>query len=206
MVSSATPPPAAVEPAPRAAGRPRDPRIDDAVLAATVELLQEVGYARLSIAAVAARAGTHKPAIYRRWSTKAQLVHEAAFPDEGEQFVPDTGDLRQDLTSMVRGAVELFARPVVRAAVPGLLAELAADPDLNAQLLERLSAQVWGAMADRFAAATERGELRPGVDPAVVLELVGGAALLGLLTRPPGALDELWTRTTVSILMEGIAR
>ena len=83
MMSS---PPALHRPAPvptAPAGRPRDQRIDDAVLAATAELLQEVGYAGLSIAAVAARAGTHKPAIYRRWPTKAQLVHEAAFPDEG---------------------------------------------------------------------------------------------------------------------------
>ena len=86
---------------------------------------------------------------------------------------------------MVRGAVELFARPVVRAAVPGLLAEFAADPDLHAQLLERFSDQVWGAMRDRVAAATDRGELRPGIDPSVVLELVGGAALLALADPGP---------------------
>lgn len=189
----------------RSAGRPRDQRIDDAVLAATAELLQEVGYARMSIAAVAARAGTHKPAIYRRWSTKAQLVHEAAFPDDGDRFIPDTGDLRADLTSMVRGAIELFSRPVVRGALPGLLAEFAADPDLHAQLLERLSDQVWGAIGQRFAAATERGELRPGVDASVVLELVGGSALLALMTRSPDALDDGWIRSTVSVLMEGIA-
>ena len=189
----------------RAAGRPRDQRIDDAVLAATAELLEEVGYARLSIAAVANRAGTHKPAIYRRWPSKAQLVHEAAFPDDGTAFIPDTGDLRDDLTSMVRGAVELFARPVVRAAVPGLLAEFATDPDLHGRLLERVSDQVWGAMRDRVAIATDRGELRPGVDSSVVLELVGGAALMALLTRAPDDLAEPWVQSTVSVLMEGIA-
>jgi AcrR family transcriptional regulator len=189
----------------RPVGRPRDQRIDDAVLAATADLLQEVGYTRLSIAAVAARAGTHKPAVYRRWPTKAQLVHEAAFPDEGQRVIPDTGDLRADLTSIVRGAIELFSRPVVRAAVPGLLAEFAADPDLHVQLLERLSDQVWGAIDERFAAATDRGELRLGVDPSIVLELVGGSALLALLTRSPEALDDGWIESTVSVLMEGIA-
>ncbi len=176
------------------------------MLAATVELLEEVGYARLSIAAVAVRAGIHKPAIYRRWSSKAELVHEAAFPDERDDgFIPDSGDLREDLTSMVRGAVELFARPAVRAAVPGLLAEFAADPDLHGRLLSRLSLQVWGAMAERIAAATDRGELRAGVDPSAVLELVGGAALMALLTRPSDSLDEHWVDVTVSILMEGMA-
>jgi AcrR family transcriptional regulator len=44
-------------------GRPRDPRIDDAVLQATVELLDEVGYLQLTIGAIAERAGTNKPAI-----------------------------------------------------------------------------------------------------------------------------------------------
>ncbi len=207
MVSSSTSPDPDSDPGPlpRSAGRPRDQRIDDAVLTATAELLEEVGYNRLSMAAVAARAGTHKPAIYRRWPTKAQLVHEAAFPDDGERFIPDTGDLRADLTSIVRAAIELFSRPVVRAAVPGLLAEFAMDPDLHAQLLERLSDRVWGAIGDRFASATERGELRAGVDASVVLELVGGSALLALLTRPADTLDDNWIRSIVSVLMEGIS-
>ncbi len=175
------------------------------MLAATAELLIEVGYTKLSIAGVATRAGTHKPAIYRRWATKAQLVHEAAFPGGEVATIPDTGDLLADLTVIVGGAVELFARPVVRAALPGLLAEFTADPDVHLRLLERLSDQVWGAIGDRFAVAAERGEVRPGIDSAVVLELVGGAALLALMTRSPNALDERWIRSTVSVLMEGIA-
>ncbi|WP_141631619.1 helix-turn-helix domain-containing protein, partial [Mycobacterium avium] len=48
-------------------GRPRDPRIDAAVLRATVELLAETGYPGLLVSAIAQRAGTSKPAIYRRW-------------------------------------------------------------------------------------------------------------------------------------------
>ena len=61
-------------------GRPRDPRIDGAVLRATVELLSETGYPGLLVSAIAERAGTSKPAIYRRWPSKAHLVHEAVFP------------------------------------------------------------------------------------------------------------------------------
>jgi AcrR family transcriptional regulator len=186
-------------------GRPRDRRIDAAVLRATVELLEEVGYARLSIAAVAARAATTKPAVYRRWPSKAWLVHEAAFPTEDATLVPETDDLAADLAAMVRGAVDLFSRPVVRVALPGLLAELASDPELHAGLQARLSDQVWGAMRRRVAAATARGALRPGVDASAVLEVVAGAALVALLVRPPGELDERWVRATVEILMKGIA-
>ena len=60
-------------------GRPRDARIDAAALDAAAALLLEVGYADLTLAAVAARAGTSRPAVYRRWPTKAHLVHEAVF-------------------------------------------------------------------------------------------------------------------------------
>src|SRR5689334_9907 len=87
-------------------GRPRDRRIDRAVLAATADLLVEAGYADLTIAAVAERAGTTKPAIYRRWRGKAHLVHEAAFPATGDRVsVPQTGRLEDDLRTMVRNSV-----------------------------------------------------------------------------------------------------
>ena len=72
-------------------GRPRDPRIDDAVLGATVDLLGETGYADLSVDAIARHAGTSKPAIYRRWPSKAHLVHEAVFPIGEATALPDTG-------------------------------------------------------------------------------------------------------------------
>ncbi|PRC48317.1 TetR family transcriptional regulator, partial [Mycobacterium sp. ITM-2017-0098] len=61
-------------------GRPRNRGIDEAVLRATVELIGQSSYAELSLDAIAARAGTSKPAIYRRWRGKAHLVHEAVFP------------------------------------------------------------------------------------------------------------------------------
>src|ERR1700745_3279406 len=89
-------------------GRPRDPRIDTAVLRATVDLLGETGYAELSVDAIARRAGTSKPAIYRRWPSKAHLVHEAVFPiDEGTEL-PDTGSLADDVREMVRRSAEVL--------------------------------------------------------------------------------------------------
>lgn len=54
------------------AGRQRDPRIDSAILSATAELLVQIGYSNLSLAAVAERAGTTKSALYRRWSEQGR--------------------------------------------------------------------------------------------------------------------------------------
>src|SRR5690242_12376532 len=83
-------------------GRPRDPRIDGAVLRATIELLAETGYPGLLVSAIAERAGTSKPAIYRRWPSKAHLVHEAVFPIGAGTAIPDQGSTPQGLREMVR--------------------------------------------------------------------------------------------------------
>ena len=80
-------------------GRPRDARIDSAVLDAAAELLAEVGYADLTVAAIADRAGTSRPAVYRRWPTMAHLVHEAAFRDSVTREPPRTGVLDDDSAS-----------------------------------------------------------------------------------------------------------
>ena len=82
-------------PSEQKAGRPRDARLDEAILKATVELLEEHGYFDVSLAAIAQRAVTTTPAIYRRWSSKADLVVQAVFRIEGDDVVADTGDLAQ---------------------------------------------------------------------------------------------------------------
>src|SRR4051794_14879902 len=61
-------------------GRPRDPRVEDAVRVATLELLVEEGYQATSIQAIARRAGVSAPTIYRRWANKAELIEEVVFP------------------------------------------------------------------------------------------------------------------------------
>ena len=86
---------------PSAAGRPRDPRIDAAILRATTDLLVEIGYSNLTMAAVAERAGTTKTALYRRWSSKADLVHEAAFPVAPTALTVPAGDIAADVHASI---------------------------------------------------------------------------------------------------------
>lgn len=121
------------------AGRPRDPRIDAAILAATADLLVQIGYSNLTLAAVAERAGTTKTALYRRWSSKAELVHEAAFPVAPTALVSPAGDMAADLQAMIAAARDVFTTPVVRAALPGLVADMSADAELNARVMSRFA-------------------------------------------------------------------
>jgi AcrR family transcriptional regulator len=184
-------------------GRPRDPRIDSAVLRSTVELLGETGYADLSVDAIARRAGTSKPAIYRRWPSKAHLVHEAVFPLSDATELPDTGSLAGDVHEMVRRTVAVLTTPAARAALPGLVGEMAADLTLHAVLLERFGDILARGLADRLDAAVARGEVRPDVTAADLVEAIAGPTFLALLTRG-AALDDAWAERSAALITRGI--
>ena len=184
-------------------GRPRDLRIVDAVLRATVELLGKSGYADLSVDAIARRAGTSKPAIYRRWPSKAHLVHEAAFPINEATELPDTGSLAGDVREMVRRSAGVLTTPAARAALPGIVAEVATDPTLHAKLLERFGDILASGLTDRLDDARARGEVRPDVRAADVVEAIAGITLMALLTRNE-ALTDAWVERTAALITKGI--
>jgi len=185
-------------------GRPRDPRIDTAALRATVDLLAETGYTGLSVSAIAERAGTSKPAIYRRWPSKAHLVHEAVFPVGAATAIPNTGSLPDDVREMVRRTIAVLATPAARAALPGLIGEMAADPTLHSALLERFADVIAGGLAEWLEGAAARGEVRTDVTPAALAEAIAGLALVALLTHGTN-LDQIWVDRTTTLLLKGIS-
>ncbi|HET6734639.1 TetR/AcrR family transcriptional regulator [Mycobacterium sp.] len=185
-------------------GRPRDPRIDGAVLRATVDLLGETGYAELSVDAIARRAGTSKPAIYRRWPSKAHLVHEAVFPISDATELPDTGSLAGDVHEMMRRTMAVLTTPAARAALPGLVGEMAADLTLHGALLERFGDVLSRGLTERLTAAADRGEVRPEVTAADLAEAVAGISLLALLTRG-AAIDNAWVERAATLILRGIS-
>ncbi len=173
------------------AGRPRDGRIDEAVLHATAELLVEVGYADLTLTAIADRAGTTRPALNRRWPSLPHLVHEAAFPDVLTAPLPSTGDIREDIRAMVAGSLAAFSHPVARAAAPGLVAAITADPGLHRALLAR------------FATGALEGIEQP------LLDLIAGAAFFALLLHPDDLTGDeaaAWVDRVTGFLTEAVPR
>jgi AcrR family transcriptional regulator len=159
----------------RPPGRPRDARRDEAILAATLALLQEQGYSGLTIEGVADRAGVGRPTIYRRWPSKPALV-VAALVDSARLAVPqrDTGSLRRDLIAVQRHQVELMSSPVSRRVTAGLIADLASDPHLAetyvSQYLAPRRATVWQVLQR----GVDRGELAADVDFAFIYDLLVG--------------------------------
>ena len=112
-----------------AGGRPRDPRIEEAVLVATTDLLAEVGPRELTVADVARAAGCGKAAIYRRWGTKNDLIVTAVERLYRAPEIPDTGALRGDLLAAAR---HYSGRDAQSARVlANLLLETTRDPELR---------------------------------------------------------------------------
>jgi AcrR family transcriptional regulator len=185
-------------------GRPRDPRIDAAVLSATVELLAETGYPGLLVSAIAERAATSKPAIYRRWPSKAHLVHEAVFPIGAATAIPDTGSLREDLREMVCRTMAVLTTPAARAALPGLVGEMAADPTLHSALLERFAGIFAGGLATWLERCAAQGKARADASATELAEAIAGLTLIALLTRPT-ELDDTWIDRTTTLLLKGIS-
>lgn len=182
------------------AGRPRDARLDAAILQATVELLEEHGYFDVSLAAIADRAGTTTPAIYRRWSSKADLVVQAVFRTEGDDVVADTGDLAADITTMVWWTVEKLCRPAGRAALVGLLGES------HEELRERRAdvTRVMARTGERLERAKAAGAIRTDVDTAVLIAMMSGSVLQMAVTSGRRGVDDAWVTAVVSVLLDGV--
>ncbi|WP_256098426.1 TetR/AcrR family transcriptional regulator [Streptomyces agglomeratus] len=168
-------------------GRPRDSRAHRAILTAATELVTDVGYAAASIGAVAARAGVGKDTVYRRWSCKAELVYEAVFTEAEACLVPDTGSLTGDLTALLEALIQEFSAPAAAAALPGLLADFAANPELQARIRSEFLAPAKDGLVAVFERAVQRGDTDPNVPVDLVLDTLAGAVFfhIGLVGVQP---------------------
>ncbi|MGV0809403.1 TetR/AcrR family transcriptional regulator [Mycolicibacterium setense] len=164
----------------RQGSRP-DPSIDEAVLSTTRRLLVQRGYAATSIDLIASTAGVSRPTIYRRWKSKAQLVHEAVFPDLDPAAPSD--EIVAEITRLCRGAFVMFCDAAVRESIPGLLTDLRADPDVRRLMTERLDAAARTQLASLVGEAASQGRVRAQVDVDTIMDAIGGAAMYAVCVR-----------------------
>jgi AcrR family transcriptional regulator len=165
----------------RRQGSRRDPSIDAAVLAATRRLLIDHGYSATTIDLIATTAGVSRPAVYRRWSSKAQLVHEALFPDLGPE--PPEDDFAAEITRLCRGALRIYGDAAVREAIPGLLNDLRSDRRMRRVLSDRLEATARSLLAGRVDEAVADGTARPGLSADTIMDVIAGGAWYAVCVR-----------------------
>lgn len=185
-------------------GRPRDLSIDERVLATTRAQLLSLGYTDMSLGTIARAAGVNRPAIYRRWPSKMHLVFDAVAPGQPTADEYDSGDFENDLRALIRRAATFFDLPEVRAALPGLMADVGSDQALRASVVERLETQARHRLAQLVARASERGQILPGVDVDALFDSISGALIYRLVLRDQPSSS--FANTLTELLLHPIMR
>ena len=184
-------------------GRPRDRDIDVAVLRSTLAVLDESGYGGLTLEAVARRAGTTKPAIYRRWPSRQQLVLFALAERLGSARAPDIGCTLCDLDECLKVFVAAFRR-MPPGVIGPLWADCAGDRELRAAFMTALFDPPRAAVREALERAHARGDLRDDVDIELILDMIGSLvhyrALFGHAPTSDVAIERV-----VEALLQGIA-
>lgn len=179
-----------------------------AILDATVAIAGEVGYAALTVEAVAARAGVGKQTIYRWWPSKGAvlfdaLLERAADGPDGVQL-PDTGDLPGDLRTTLRAIVAELADPATDRVDRAVAVELQADETLAGELVERLLRPQMRAIEARLERGRDAGQVAAGADLGLAVELLVGPPFHRWLLRT-GPLTAAYADALVAGVLAGLA-
>ncbi|HTV99919.1 MAG TPA: TetR-like C-terminal domain-containing protein [Streptosporangiaceae bacterium] len=175
--------------------------VEEAILSATLEILDDSGFQGLTVEKVAARAGAAKTAVYRRWPSKVPLVVEALTRAQPELPVPDTGDLRTDMIRIWESASG-GGRYSVERLLPVVTAYMSANDELMALMRERYFRPRLEAVRVVVARAAARGEIRPGTNPELAFDLLfGPLAYRWLRGSPP---DDETIGRLVGLALQGL--
>ena len=181
--------------------RRRGKVLEDAVLDAAWSELLEGGYARFTMEAVAARAHTSRPVLYRRWPNRADLAIAAIrhFMHQHPLKIPDTGNVRGDLIALLQQFSK--ERALFAAFISLQMGEYFSETntslaDLRASLLQGNHSQLDGVLAR----GVERGEIDPSkLMPRIVslpVDLLRHEVLMTLKPVPnaviAGVVDEIF--------------
>ncbi|HEY7176736.1 MAG TPA: TetR/AcrR family transcriptional regulator, partial [Micromonosporaceae bacterium] len=167
--------------------------ITEAIQHALVLELAAVGYGRLSIEAVARRAGVAKTAVYRRWNSKLDLVLDVVSSVAGSTLpLVDTGSLSGDLEVFLQVVARVLGHRLAAQIIPDLLAEAARTPEIAETLQKVLHAHQRHVGEQLVDAARDRGELAGTADPDLVVDLIVGPLYWRLaIARTPVSDEDL---------------
>ncbi len=187
----------------RRAGRPRDESVSEAISEAVLGLLAEVGIRGMSVDAVAARAGVSKASIYRRWSSKEDLVIDVIGGLVSRVEVSSTGEIRADLL-LVLGRFGAFLSELKAGLIfPRLVGEVHCGSDLGRHYAESVILPRRALLAGLIADARERGELRRDLDVEIAVDMLTGPVILRNLMGAFRAADPAADEKLVDALLEG---
>lgn len=161
----------------RPAGRARRPEVDEAVVCATVELLAKVSFSGLSIEQVARRARVGKPAIYRRWRSKAALVVDVLVQVAPPVEIPADANMRERLRTIIVGTHRKTAESSVVRVLMSVVGEALADPELGTLLRKRYFEPRRAVVHEVLCGGVASGALRTDLDVGLMYHMLAGPLL-----------------------------
>lgn len=175
--------------------------VTSAITAAMFDELAESGYARMSVDAVARRAGVGKAAVYRRWRSKQAMLLDlvGAAARQHAPEVPDSGSLTGDIRGFLEVILAQAGTPQVRRITLDMMAEATRNPELGTALRDAVAGPRRGAAASVLSRGISRGELSPGIDRELGLDLLISPLVLRLLLTEEPVDDAYLTRLTAVI-------
>jgi AcrR family transcriptional regulator len=185
--------------------RRRGTELEDAIEAAVIGLIVEQGAAGVTMEAVAARCGTSKPVLYRRWPDRTALLHDVLLRRAtGAIPVADTGSYRTDMLAVLRGWADVLAGPgqeIMRAIVTAMNS----DPDFATAFREGVIGWRKAEMAKLLQRGVQRGDVRPDVSVDLLRELGQGMLWHRFLITGDPIDDDLVIRIVDEILVPLVA-
>ena len=174
------------------------------ILDATLTVLAEAGYDRLTMDAVATRAKASKATLYRRWSSKPELVVEAVCSHKEHPAVPDTGTLRGDLIQAYCGLGGL-TDPRSMAVLAAVVTAMARDEEFAAIYRRDFIGPKQAAMRLVLERAVARGEIRDDVDLDLVAPALPGIVLHRVFLLGDESTPDLVARVIDQIILPAVS-
>jgi AcrR family transcriptional regulator len=172
------------------------PDVTRAITEAVLDELAETGYGKLSMEAVARRAGVGKSALYRRWPAKQEMVMAVLAEFSLDlATAPDTGTLRGDLIGILHSLREWLTHPRFSRILPDLAAEGVRNPEVAEAVRAAIGEPRRAVGATVLRRAVDRGELPADTDVEMALDLIAAPVYWRLSVRrapaEPDYLDKL---------------
>jgi AcrR family transcriptional regulator len=182
-------------------GRPRSVESHQAILQATLDLLGEVGFDCMSIDAIAARAGVGKTTIYRRYSSKEELVASAIESLREEIVIPDTDSLWGDLDTLLNNAAQMTLSPLGRQTVAMIISTASSNPQFAQIYWKKYLQPRRKAFAVVLKRAKIRGEIQGDIDPDLVFDTMSAIMLYALIFPSAAESWESYIRRVLTLVL-----
>lgn len=184
-------------------GRPRSEESEEAILAATIQLLTEKPLRDISMEEIARKAGVGKATIYKWWPSKAYVALDAFLRKTNQMMpIPDTGSVRRDILERVRSLVAFYSSPAGQI-MGQFVAESQIDKEFASLFRQQFLKPRREAAGIIFDRGIERGEIDQKLDREFVLDMIHGPAIYRLIVGH-APLDDKLADETASILFGGL--